>query len=200
METLLNLARWGWISRDVFVDETAMQVISPRLSRPQKDHLEMLTKDIDVDSARLALLARLQQSVLTRQGDAARGKLLYDKHCAACHQLRGQGAVVGPQLDGAATRSVVRLLEDVVTPDQNVDRAFRTTSFLLDDGRVIAGLVTSENDAEIIVVQSSGKPVTVVPESVERRREAGRSLMPSNMGEVLSADELSDLIRFVRGT
>jgi putative heme-binding domain-containing protein len=95
---------------------------------------------------------------------------------------------------------VERLLEDVVTPDRNVDRAFRTTSFLLDDGRVIAGLVTSENDAEIIVVPSSGKPVTVDPESIEQRREAGRSLMPSNMAEVLSADELGDLLRFLRGT
>ncbi len=85
-----------------------------------------------------------------------------------------------------------------MTPDRNVDRAFRTTSFLLDDGRVVVGLVTNETDDEITAVEPNGKAIQIDPESIEARREAGRSLMPSNMDEVLSADEFGDLIRFVR--
>ena len=87
-----------------------------------------------------------------------------------------------------------------MTPDRNVDRAFRTTSFLLDDGRVVVGLVTNETDQEINAVEPNGKTIKIDPASIEVRREAGRSLMPSNMDEVLSADEFGDLIRFVRGT
>jgi len=49
-------------------------------------------------------------------------------------------------------------LEDIVTPDQNIDAAFRTSSFLLDDGRVLVGLVTSETPTQITLVESSGKP------------------------------------------
>jgi putative heme-binding domain-containing protein len=86
-----------------------------------------------------------------------------------------------------------------VTPDRNVDEAFRTASFLLDDGRVIVGMVTAENATAITVVKSDGKPVTIDPASIEQRRDAGRSLMPSNMGEVLTPAEFGDLIGFVRG-
>lgn len=107
--------------------------------------------------------------------------------------------MVGPQLDGAVTRSVERLLEDIITPDRNVDRAFRTSSFLLEDGRVIVGLVTVDTSTEIRVVESNGKARVIDPQTVEQRREAGRSLMPGNLWETLSPQQLGDLIGFIRG-
>ncbi len=197
---LIELVNLGRISAEVFVDQNVKQAIWPRLSEPQRADIESLTENIDVDAAKAAILASLQESVAARTGDRENGHRLFTKHCAACHQLRGEGAVVGPQLDGATTRSAQRLLEDVVTPDRNVDRAFRTTSFLLDDGRVVVGLVTNETDDAITAVEPNGKAIQIDPASIEVRREAGRSLMPSNMDEVLSADEFGDLIRFVRGT
>ncbi len=196
--TLIEMARQGWLSAEVFVDENVEQAISPRLSDQQRADIESLTENIDVDNVKAAILTSLQASVAVHPGDRDNGHRLFTKHCAACHQLRGEGAVVGPQLDGAATRSAERLLEDVVTPDRNVDRAFRTTSFLLDDGRVVVGLVTHETDDEITAVEPNGKSIKIDPESIEVRREAGRSLMPSNMAEVLSAEEFGDLIHFVR--
>jgi putative heme-binding domain-containing protein len=197
-ENLIELANLGRISAEVFVDENVKQAIWPRLSEPQRADIESLTEGLDVDAAKAAILVSLQKSVAARMGDLDNGHRLFSKHCAACHQLRGEGAVVGPQLDGAATRSAQRLLEDVVTPDRNVDRAFRTTSFLLDDGRVVVGMVTHETDDQITAVEPNGKAIQIDPASIEARREAGRSLMPSNMDEVLSADEFGDLIRFVR--
>lgn len=197
---LIEMAEQGWLSREVFVNENVKQAISPRLSDRQRAQIETLTANLDVDATKAATLAGLQKSLAARVGDSGNGQRLFTKHCAACHQLRGEGAVVGPQLDGAATRSVQRLLEDVVTPDRNVDRAFRTTSFLLDDGRVVVGLITHETDKAITAVEPNGKAIQIDPASVEIRREAGRSLMPSNMDEVLSADEFGDLIRFIRGS
>ncbi len=200
METLVNMAERGWLSPEVFVDASAEQAITPRLSETEKTRVATMTQDIDINAQQSERLSELQEALAARTGDLEKGKLLYTQHCAACHQLRGSGAVVGPQLDGAATRSPQRLLEDIVTPDRNVDQAFRTTSFLLDDGRVLVGLVTSETAAEVTVVESNGKPITIDPESIEQRREAGRSLMPSNMSEVLSAEQFGDLITFIRGS
>jgi len=132
------------------------------------------------------------------RGNRQVGKTLYTKHCAACHQLRGEGSVVGPQLDGAASRSVDRLLEDLLIPDRNVDRAFRTTSFLMEDGRVVVGLVVEESAEATRVVESNGKALILDPDAVEQRRDNGRSLMPGNMHEVLTREELGDLIGFIR--
>ncbi|MGB7327033.1 MAG: PVC-type heme-binding CxxCH protein [Rubripirellula sp.] len=198
MDVLLDMAQWGWISRDVFVDATATQAIHPRLTDQQRNRLDEMTAGIVADDSALQTLERLTATLVSDSGDRDNGKRVYQKHCAVCHQLRGEGAVVGPQLDGATTRSVERLLEDIVTPDQNVDQAFRTTSFLLDDGRVIVGLIASEDDHQINVVQTDGRKVNVDSANIERRREGGRSLMPSNLADSLSTQEIGDLIFFLR--
>jgi putative heme-binding domain-containing protein len=85
-----------------------------------------------------------------------------------------------------------------VTPDRNVDRAFRTTSLLLEDGRVLAGLVTDETDQVITLVESSGKPIKIDQSVIEVRKDAGRSLMPANLGEVLNATDFEDLLNYLR--
>ncbi len=199
IQSLIDMAQKGWISREILVDRTAAEAINPKLSEALLDQVRKLTEGISADTKANETLSLLQTEVSALQGNHQNGHRLYVKHCAACHQLRGEGAVIGPQLDGAMTRSIDRLLEDVVTPDRNVDQAFRTTSFVLDDGRVTVGLVTSENDSEITVVESNGKAIRIDPQSVELRREAGRSLMPSNMTEVLSVEDFADLIHFVQG-
>lgn len=198
IDTLVEMAERGWVTAEVFVDRAVQQAVAPRLSPEQLKRLEKLTSTVNTAGRQKELIARLQQSLASHQADRENGHRLFTKHCAACHQLRGEGKVVGPQLDGAVARSRQRLLEDIVTPDRNVDEAFRTTSFLLDDGQVVVGLVTVENDSAITVVGSDGKPVTVDPASVELRKDAGRSLMPANMGEVLTPTEFADLIGFVR--
>ena len=53
---------------------------------------------------------------------------------------------------------------------------------------------------EFYIIIDGEVDIQIDPDTIEVRREAGRSLMPSNMDEVLTADEFADLIRFVRGT
>jgi putative heme-binding domain-containing protein len=195
---LLQMCRDGWLSAAALADANVRQAVEAGLTAEQRTQLSGLTSQVDAAAANSEMLVRLQQTIQAREADIENGQRVFKKHCAACHQLRGQGTVVGPQLDGAITRSVDRLLEDIVTPDQNVDKAFRTTSFLLEDGRVLVGLVRSESEREIRLVDATGKEVMVDPEAVERRRDAGRSLMPSNFGEVMTAAEVSDLLKFIR--
>ena len=62
---------------------------------------------------------------IAAKADAVLGAKVFEKNCAACHQLAGKGAKVGPQLDGVGIRGLDRLLEDVLDPNRNVDQAFR---------------------------------------------------------------------------
>lgn len=196
---LLDLTERGWLSPIVLVSGDAAQALTTRITSDQESIIASLTAKLNVDEAQNELLKRLQASVTLEQADLDRGQQLYKQHCANCHQLRGQGLVVGPQLDGASTRSVKRLLEDIITPDRNVDHAFRTTSFLLDDGRVITGLITSESEQEIALVEPNGKSVRIDVSEIEQRRDAGRSLMPGNLASGLNPKDLGDLILFVKG-
>jgi len=95
---------------------------------------------------------------------------------------------------------VERLLEDVVLPDRNIDQAFRTQSLLLDDGRVLVGLIASQDDEVIRLTTSDGKTQDVRVDNVEARQASQRSLMPANLSELMTERELVDLMAYLKSS
>src|SRR5439155_14860230 len=123
-----------------------------------------------------------------------RGRAMFEKTCAVCHQIDGKGAVVGPQLDGIGNRGLERLIEDVLDPNRNVDPAFHTTNVTLKDDTAITGLLRREEGEVLVFADSTGKEITVPKKEIAERRESELSLMPSNFGDVLTAEEFYDLM------
>ncbi|MBX3421100.1 MAG: c-type cytochrome [Pirellulaceae bacterium] len=144
-----------------------------------------------------SLVSQRLSSIDWTQTDAHRGQQVFKQHCANCHQLRGEGTVIGPQLDGAIARGPERLAEDVLLPNLNVDRAFRVTTLLLDDGSIVSGQVRQEDALSVQLVGSDAKPLAVAVADIVQRRETDQSLMPANFSELLSAQQLGDLLQYL---
>ncbi|MGV3772635.1 MAG: PVC-type heme-binding CxxCH protein [Verrucomicrobiales bacterium] len=142
-----------------------------------------------IDKTRLAYLANA--------GKAVEGGKVFTSACAACHQVDGVGSLVGPQLDGIGNRGLERLIEDILDPNRNVDHAFRTHILTLKDGDVVSGLPRREEGEVLVLADSTGKELTVPIKEIEKRRESESSLMPENFGEVLTADDLKNLLSFL---
>jgi putative heme-binding domain-containing protein len=130
-------------------------------------------------------------------GDRLLGQHVYQQHCAACHQLRGAGSVIGPQLDGAVARGVERLCEDILAPNLNVDKAFRVSALLLDDDSVLSGLVREMADGAVLFTGQDGRTQQLPAARIQSRRDTQQSLMPSNFGELLSDQQLTALMAFL---
>jgi putative heme-binding domain-containing protein len=133
----------------------------------------------------------------TKRGDLANGQLLMKKHCAACHKAAGEGAMVGPQLDGVGNRGPERLMEDVLDPNRNVDAAFRATILVKSDGQVVSGLKLREEGGSIVLANQEGKEVRVAASDVEESRVSGLSLMPANFADTLPARDMADLLEYL---
>ena len=127
----------------------------------------------------------------------ARGKEVFAKHCAACHQFSGQGGVVGPQLDGIGTRGHERIVEDVLDPSRNVDPAFYATLLALNDGRTLSGFVRRREGINLVLVDWTGKEQSIPAADVEQERPTKLSPMPANFGLALAESELNDLLAFL---
>ena len=125
------------------------------------------------------------------------GQTVFEKNCAVCHQLAGKGAVVGPQLDGIGNRGLERLLEDVLDPNRAVDINFRTTTIITDAGRVFSGLKRREEGAVLVFVDNKGKEFTISKEEIEEQKQSPLSLMPANLLEILSPQQLHDLLAYL---
>jgi putative heme-binding domain-containing protein len=126
-----------------------------------------------------------------------RGQSVFTKHCAACHQIAGKGATIGPQLDGIGNRGLDRLLEDTLDPNRNVDVAFRTTTLRMSDGRVISGLVRREEGNQITLADAQGKEFSIAKAEIDEQQKTPLSLMPANVGEIVPADDFADLVAYL---
>lgn len=67
-------------------------------------------------------------------GDVYRGETVFQRECAACHGVRGEGGGVGPRLSGAG-----------------IDAATVTAAVQQGRGVMPAGLVSGRDEADVVV-------------------------------------------------
>ena len=149
---------------------------------------------------KLARIAYLNL-IINRQGlgDPVKGKALFAKNCAACHQLFGEGGKVGPDLTTADRKNRGYLLAQVVDPSGYVRPEF--VSYKVDtlDGRTLTGLAKEAGGAVAITnVIDNKEQTTVIPKAdVDDMRPSPVSLMPEKLLDGISNDEVRDLFAYL---
>ncbi len=203
-QALLQMITAGRASARVLADPNVRKRLQALQLGALRETLEKIEAAMPAeDQATLALIRRRSEAFAQRakHADAGarrdQGARLFRKHCQACHQLGGQGELVGPQLDGIGARGLDRLVEDILDPNRNVDPAFRATALLTLDGRVISGLIRQQDDEQIEVVDQTGKVVRLATAEIEERTPLNLSPMPANFGETLAPQDFADLLAFL---
>jgi putative heme-binding domain-containing protein len=143
------------------------------------------------------LIAARGEQFAKARADAAAGREVFKKHCAACHRVGGEGGKIGPDLDGVGLRGADRLLEDVLDPSRNVDQAFRSTSIQTSDGRSLSGLVLREEGAVLVLADSQGKELRVPLADIDDRALSPLSPMPANVADLVPEGDFYDLLAFL---
>jgi putative heme-binding domain-containing protein len=135
--------------------------------------------------------------VLRLTGDAGRGKNVASR-CLICHSIGGTGTEVGPALDGwGRGKSPDVIATAIVDPNADIALGYGGTEIRTKDGKTIQGLLIKQNDP--IMMRSMGGVTQIIPnDRIEARRAAARTLMltPSQMS--LTAQDVADLIAFLR--
>ena len=195
---LVKAIQGGTPTPNVLRDQRVVQQLKAHgedISKQVEDLLESLPP---IESGHEELAANVLRRLRLGEGQVEQGKAVFTKHCSACHQRAGEGGKVGPQLDGIATRGMSRLLEDILQPNLNVDVAFRTSSLILTDGRVVSGIVRpGQTSAWYNVSGVDGKVKEVLMKDVEERVDSQLSLMPANVATLLSEDEMVNLLKWL---
>lgn len=149
------------------------------------------------DEARDQLIAQRRGAYDSNHVDPIEGQRLFRLNCAPCHQIAGEGGLVGPQLTGVGNRGLDRLCEDILDPNRNVDKAFRQTLLTLNGGDVVAGLLRREEGNLLVLADGTGKEFSVRKADVAQRSESDVSLMPDNFGEAISPTDFNDLMAYL---
>ncbi|HEV2294676.1 MAG TPA: HEAT repeat domain-containing protein [Tepidisphaeraceae bacterium] len=139
----------------------------------------------------LALAAKLE-------GDPMRGKELFTSQgCFACHTVSPDEPPKGPFLGGIATRySRAELLESVVKPSAKIAQGFETQWFKTNDD-VLEGFITRESGDEIELRNLTGTATVLKKEDVSKRGKRDTSMMPTNLVDPLSPEDLASLVAYL---
>lgn len=129
--------------------------------------------------------------------DAEKGRQVFAANCAVCHRIRGEGGLIGPQLDGIGSRGPERLAEDILDPNRNVDAHFYLHAFTLNDGSMLAGFLKTEAGQVSVLVDATGKEHRVSKKEVKTVEVTPISLMPPAFGQILGESAFSDLLGYL---
>lgn len=145
-------------------------------------------------------LERLRQHLSI--GDVARGKKLFlseKAKCNECHRIGQQGHRVGPDLTTiGSNRSTDDLLESIVFPSASIVRDYESHKILTLDGRILTGLLVSQNADALLLQQASGEKVTILREEIEQITPSAVSIMPAGLDDALSESELADVVVYLQ--
>jgi putative heme-binding domain-containing protein len=144
-----------------------------------------------------AVIAARSQGFDASKADPEKGGAIFKFHCAACHQISGEGGVIGPQLDGIGSRGPARLAEDILDPNRNVDAHFYLTTVTRKDGSSLAGFLLAERGEVLVLVDAAGQEIRVAKAEIEKRESTALSLMPAAFDQILEDDQFNDLLAWL---
>jgi putative heme-binding domain-containing protein len=176
--------------RQVAVHLASLRALTERVDR--------LTAGLPAEDQTLEQLLRKRREGFARaRAEADLGASVFEKTCAACHQIAGKGARIAPQLDGVGARGPDRLIEDVLDPNRNVDLALRATTVALKSGQIVTGLLVREEGQVLVIADSQGKEVRVPAGDIEERKVTAASPMPANFSDQISEQDFYHLIAYL---
>lgn len=132
-------------------------------------------------------------------GVAARGKDTATR-CQMCHSIGGVGAEMGPALDGwGRGKSADVIATAIVRPAAEIANGYEGTEVRTKDGVTIQGVLIKEGDP--LMMRSMGGVTQMIPANrVASRRRLPGSLMMSAAQQGLTAQDVADLVAFLRGS
>lgn len=139
---------------------------------------------------------------LTHNGDAARGERLFQNSastsCSACHQVKGQGGKVGPDLTSIGGKfERGHLIESLLEPSRQIVEGYRASVIVTLDGRVLTGIVKETTRGSVTIAGADGKLFAIRQDRVESREESNVSLMPQGLATLVSKEQFTDLVAYL---
>ncbi len=181
--------------------ETLSQLHSIIHAPPPRSPLDQLRqRDFVREWSTTDLLPDLQSSLTQRnfnQGQAVFAQAM----CLKCHRFRGQGGLTGPELTGIAARfDLQTILESILEPSKVISDQYATIQVITTDGEDYTGRIGDHTDDAVVLKYDLFNPANLlrIPnKDIESIQPSSSSLMPPNLLDYFTRDEILDLIAYL---
>ncbi len=190
-ESLRTLAVMLQHSAPAALREKLAAYLPPRPAPPPLPVSPEQRKQLD------ALIASRVAAFANAKPDVEVGANVFKMNCAACHQIKGEGGLIGPQLDGIGARGPERLCEDILDPNRNVDAHFHLHTLTMKDGSTFAGFLKAELGQIQLLADAAGKEHRISKNDIAKTEVTPISLMPPTFGQTLDEAMFIDLMGYL---
>jgi putative membrane-bound dehydrogenase-like protein len=137
------------------------------------------------------------QKALEMPGEARRGKEVFKKNCSSCHRLEGIGTAIGADITAIRNRGKEAVMLAILDPNREVLPQFIGYVAVLDNGRIITGMITAETATSITLQRPDGGSETVLRINLEELRSTGLSFMPEGLENQVDLQSMADLLAYL---
>jgi putative heme-binding domain-containing protein len=133
-------------------------------------------------------------------GDWARGKQVFAGQqavCSACHQMRGEGGVIGPDLSNLVHRDYASVLKDILEPSAAINPDRIAYEISLKTGGSASGIILEDTPQQLVVGDVAGTKRTIPRGDVVSMKALPISLMPAGLWQNLSDQQQRDLMTYL---
>ncbi len=226
-ETITEFIMEHWTGLDPAVQDAALNALMENESRMkllveaveagkiqqtsvgwQRSIRLMTQRNIDIRNRARAIFAKDDQRqkvideyqpALKLKGDVDKGKLVYGKNCAICHQVKGAGGIpFGPDLGTIQSWPESGIMANILDPNQSVSHGFDLWNVSLKDGESLQGVITEETPSAITVRNANGQVNTISRDEVVSQKAMNMSAMPVGLEKNITKEEMADLLAFLK--
>lgn len=183
-------------------------IASETSSAAQREAIRLMRMQgsIDPPKEKKPKAESLEEWLMLLEGpaDPEAGRRLFSNaslgRCILCHQHRGRGGEIGPELTHVGAKlSRRRLVESILQPSREVAPQYVPWVLETDAGEVKTGLFLHRGGDSGIerYVDGNAKPFELPSEEIVFRKPAEASLMPSGLQDAITLQDFRDLLAFL---
>jgi putative heme-binding domain-containing protein len=129
------------------------------------------------------------------------GKEAYEAaQCILCHKFGSDGGATGPDLTAVSSRfNRHDILDSIIEPSKTVSEQYQNMIIETKDGDQIDGRIIEETNDHVVIQPNPLQPdkQTIAKSDIKGRRPSKLSPMPANLVDLLTQDEILDLIAYL---
>jgi len=133
-----------------------------------------------------------------------RGKAAFnDAQCFMCHRFGNEGGSVGPELTAASSKYSRReILESILEPSKVISEQYQNYEVTQKNGDGAVGRIVDEDDNTVAVQPNplSSERVVIKKIEIAERRPSKVSPMPDGLVNLLTQEEILDLLAYIEST
>lgn len=172
------------------------QLNAPALNERIKQIWGSISQTSEEKSRKIDALQHIYSEAPLWAYSANEGKQHFQLLCSTCHRAKGEGTVMGPDLDGSGSSGSRYFLENIIDPNAVIGQNYQVTDIERTDGETISGLFVSESETGV-VIRTLTDSITIDKDAIAARKLATHSMMPEGLLDGLNERQVIELLKYL---